>query len=88
MPLSPTNEAPEYGKSVIRFPMSDGKREVMVRVDQDELRSRAAFELDGSHIQDIAVLFERYRPDIEAVASAKYDDNPVEDVIVTLHELF
>jgi hypothetical protein len=77
MPLIPVHDDDKIHISdsfSISFPMMDGTKPVVVRVTDEALQDRAARENDDSHLHDLGVLFQRYRAEIEAVASRKYDE--------------
>jgi Protein of unknown function (DUF1488) len=76
MPLTPVNDDKINNSDVftLSFPMMDGAKVILIRVTDEALQDRAARESDGSHLHDLDILFHRYRAEIEAVASRKYDE--------------
>ena len=91
MPLisSSSPEADGTHPNGFRFPMKDGNRTVFVTVSGLALNRRATRDRPpGSG--DMATLFGRYRKEIEAIASAKYDELRVEEraeVVVLARDL-
>jgi hypothetical protein len=71
----------------IRFPMMDGDKIVAVRVSDIALQDRAA--RDGRQTEDIIVLFQDYRDEVENAASRKYDEGHQDgsDVMVIAADL-
>jgi Protein of unknown function (DUF1488) len=80
MPLNSSDspEADGTHPNAIRFPMKDGDSTVFVTVSGLALDRRATRDrLQSSG--DMATLFARYRKEIEAIASVKYDELRVEE---------
>jgi len=75
MPLisSSSPEADGTHPNGFRFPMKDGDSTVFVTVSGLALDRRAMRDRHQSS-GDMATLFGRYRKEIEAIASAKYDE--------------
>jgi hypothetical protein len=71
----------------IRFPMEDNKRLVTVHIAVGWLKERA--ERDRKRTDNLALLFNFYRDEIEAAASATYDRGYCDgaDVVVTARDL-
>ena len=70
----------------VRFPMEDNKRLVTVHVAVGWLKQRA--ERDRRRTDNLTLLFNFYRDEIEAAASAKYDRGYCDgaDVVVTARD--
>jgi len=73
MPLTPDpSKAIEIDRFVaVRFAMFDGEKRVVCRVRWKGLQDRAA--LDQTDQRDVRGTFEKYRAEIEKVASDHYD---------------
>ena len=88
MPLTPSTNAQVISDmGTFSFPMIDGETVVPVQVTDDTLEYMAS--RDHTHLDEPADLFDQYRGEVEAAASAKYDKGhePGEAVIVTLNDL-
>jgi hypothetical protein len=71
----------------VRFPMEDNKRLITVHIAVGWLKERA--ERDKIQTDNLALLFNFYRDEIEAAASANYDHGYCDgaDVVVTARDL-
>jgi hypothetical protein len=88
MPLTPSTNAQVISDmGTFSFPMMDGETAVPVQVTDDTLEYIAS--RDHTHLDEPADLFDQYRGEVEAAASAKYDKGhePGQAVIVTLNDL-
>lgn len=89
MALTPcTNAQVISDMGTFSFPMMDGETVVPVQVTDDTLEYYMA-SCDHTHLDEPADLFDQYRGEVEAAASAKYDNGhePGQAVIVTLNDL-
>ena len=73
--------------NVVRFTMFNGERKVLCGVTYDALQDIAA--LDGLHEEPIGALFERFRSEVEFIASRKYDarERSGDEVIVNASDV-
>jgi hypothetical protein len=72
MPLTPSTNAQVISDmGTFSFPMMDGEIAVPVQVTDDTLEYMAS--RDHTHLDEPADLFDQYRGEVEAAASAKYD---------------
>ena len=88
MPLTPSTNAQVISDmGTFSFPMIDGETVAPVQVTDDTLEYMAS--RDHTHLDEPADLFDQYRGEVEAAASAKYDKGhePRQAVIVTLNDL-
>ncbi|WP_172841669.1 hypothetical protein [Bradyrhizobium lablabi] len=85
MPTSLT--VPVANSHYIRFPMEDGTKYVTVHIATYWVKKRA--ERDGRNNADQRLLYNFYRDEIEAAASAKYDQAYCEgaDVVLVANDL-
>ena len=88
MPLIPEHERSGYFRYGHVQLSDDGRRDLVpVQVTDDTLEYMAS--RDHTHLDEPADLFDQYRGEVEAAASAKYDKGhePGQAVIVTLNDL-
>jgi hypothetical protein len=88
MPLLPYLLTIDFSNPLfVRFPMEDNKRLVTVHIAVGWLKERA--ERDRRPTGNLTLLFNFYREEIEAAASAKYDRGYCDgaDVVVTARDL-
>jgi hypothetical protein len=80
MPLNSSDspEADGTHANGIRFPMKDGDNTIFVTVSAVALERKATRDRHQNS-GDMATVFARYRKEIEAIASAKYDELRVEE---------
>ena len=71
----------------IRFPMDDCGKRVTVHIATSWLKQRA--ERDQRNVSNVALLYQFYRDEIEAAASARYDQSYCDgaDVVVVASDL-
>jgi hypothetical protein len=81
MPLTDIGHAPLASRTELRWQMSDGERAVVASTTVDVI-----YAMEPTATDDPVNRFERYRPQLNAIASRKFDAGKIEGGMVRVQQ--